>query len=158
MITAGDEFGRTQHGNNNAYAQDNAEFWVNWATRDAELENHVAALARLRRIHPLLQNQNHLAGKANEGLPDVIWLRADGLQMQAQDWDLPDAGTLMMVLADPNNADTKRLAILFNRSRDAVQFTLPLRLGFDWRDSLTHKKCGATILAAPRNVMFAEEY
>ena len=118
MLTAGDELGRTQHGNNNAYAQDNADFWVDWATRDVELENHVAALARMRRSNALLQDQKLLAGKSNDGLPDVTWLRADGVPMQPQDWDQADAGTLMMVLADPDNLETKRLAVLVNRTRD----------------------------------------
>jgi glycogen debranching enzyme len=157
MLTAGDEFGRTQHGNNNAYAQDNADFWVDWAGRDVDLENHVAALCAMRNNNALLQSQKLLAGKANDGLPDVTWLRTDGLPMQPQDWDAPDAGTLMMVLADADNAEIGRLAILFNRTRDAVHFTLPERRDFDWRDGLSQKKSGAHIDVAPRSVVFAEE-
>ena len=52
MLTAGDEFGRTQGGNNNAYAQDNATTWLDWQGRDTALEAHCAALAALRRAHP----------------------------------------------------------------------------------------------------------
>ena len=157
MITAGDEFGRTQHGNNNAYAQDNADFWVDWAMRDVELENHVAMLSKMRRKNSLLQSQTLLAGKANDGLPDVTWLRADGRPMQPEDWDQPDAGTLMMVLADADNADAKRLAILFNRTRDAIDFILPKRKGFGWRDGLTQKKSDAHLNVAPRSLVFVEE-
>ncbi len=157
MLTAGDEFGRTQHGNNNAYAQDNADFWVNWAGRDVELENHVAMLAKMRRNNPLLRNQKNLVGKANDGLPDVTWLRPDGLPMQPHDWDAPDAGTSMMVLADPKNPEVKRLAILLNRTREAAHFVLPERMGFSWRDGLNKQKCGAHVDVAPRSVVFVEE-
>jgi glycogen debranching enzyme len=157
MLTAGDEFGRTQHGNNNAYAQDNAGFWVDWASRDVDLENHVAKLARLRRNNPLLKSLKYLVGKSNNELLDVSWLRADGVPMQPADWDVPDAGALTMVLADPDSSQVDRLAILFNRTRDAVHFTLPERMGFDWRDGLTPNKSGAHLDVAPRSVMFAVE-
>jgi glycogen debranching enzyme len=158
MLTAGDEFGRTQHGNNNAYAQDNPDFWVNWAARDLDLENHVAALAKLRRGNTLLQSQKHLAGKANIGLPDVEWLRNDGSPMQTADWDAPDAGSLTMVLAEPENAEIGRLAVVFNRTRETIGFNLPKRRGFGWRDGLTQKKSSANIDVAPRSVVFAEEF
>ncbi len=158
MLTAGDEFGRTQHGNNNAYAQDNADFWVDWTSRDVELENHVAALAKLRRNNRLLQSQKHLAGKSNGGLPDVTWLRYDGLLMQAADWDAQDAATLMMILADAGDSEIGRLAILFNRTRETINFNLPGRNGFGWRDGLTQKESGATIDVAPRSVIVAEEF
>jgi glycogen debranching enzyme len=158
MLTAGDEFGRTQHGNNNAYAQDNADFWVDWANRNEALEDYVAALAKLRRSHPLLTNQLLLAGKANNGLPDVSWLYADGAPMQASDWDAPDAGNLIMVLADPDNSEFGRLAIVFNRTQDQVHFTLPERMGHQWRDGLTQKNNGAHFDVAPRSVVFAEEF
>ena len=163
MLTAGDELGRTQHGNNNAYAQDNADFWVDWAERDIDLENHVAALARMRQNNALLQSQKHLVGKANsgrfeQGPADVEWLRSDGQAMQPADWDAPDAGTLMMVLADPDDLEIKRLVVVFNRTRAAVQFTLPKREGFDWRDALTQTNNGASITAAPRSVLFFEEF
>jgi glycogen debranching enzyme len=158
MLTAGDEFGRTQHGNNNAYAQDNPDFWVDWAARELDLENHVAALAKLRRSNVLLRSQIHLAGKSNIGLPDVEWLRNDRSTMQPADWDAPDAGTLMMVLAEPENAEIGRLAVLFNRTRETVEFNLPKRNGFPWRDGLTQMKTGATVAVAPRSVMFFEEF
>jgi glycogen debranching enzyme len=158
MLTAGDEFGRTQHGNNNAYAQDNAGFWVDWAARDTDLESHVAALAKLRRRNTLLRSQKHLAGKANIGLPDVEWLRNDGSPMLPADWDAPDAGSLMMVLADPENAQIGRLAVVFNRTHETIEFNLPKRKGFGWCDGLTQKKTGASITAAPRSVVFFEEF
>jgi glycogen debranching enzyme len=158
MLTAGDEFGRTQHGNNNAYAQDNPDFWVDWNNRDVDLENHVAALSAMRNNNALLQSQILLSGKVNNGLSDVMWLCADGAPMQPQDWDAPDAGSLMMVLADADIVQNGRLAVLFNRTRQTVDFNLPKRKGFGWRDGLTRKKTGPTVAAAPRSVVFIEEF
>lgn len=157
LLTAGDEFGRTQHGNNNAYAQDNAAFWVDWANRNLELENHVAALARIRRNNSVLQRQTFLAGTTDHGFADVAWLRADGAAMQAADWEDAHAGTLMMVLADPDDVATGRLAIVFNRMHHGAAFALPERIGFVWREAESAKPCSAAIMAAPRSVMFFEE-
>ena len=78
MLTAGDEFGRSQHGNNNAYAQDNALTWINWSARDRDLENHVAALARSRAEHFAAHTQ----------FPqDGVWTTGDGQPMTAHNWD-----------------------------------------------------------------------
>ena len=78
MLTAGDEFGRTQGGNNNAYAQDNATSWVNWENRDATLEEHVAALARWRKAHahvgdPVLRHDLRWFGLDGQPLSDAAW-------------------------------------------------------------------------------------
>ena len=79
MLTAGDEFGRSQGGNNNAYAQDNAVTWLDWDARDVGLEAHCAALAALRRDWPELGDPRFLTGEATvEGVPDAAWLRPDG--------------------------------------------------------------------------------
>ena len=64
MLTAGDEFGRTQGGNNNAYAQDNAITWLDWDGRDRDLEAFAAALAAFRRAHPALADPAFLTGDA----------------------------------------------------------------------------------------------
>jgi glycogen operon protein len=78
MLTAGDEFGRSQRGNNNAYAQDNALTWIDWGARDTELEDHVAALAAWRASHH----------PARVRFPqDGIWSTPDGHPMTVHDWD-----------------------------------------------------------------------
>ena len=82
MLTAGDEFGRTQHGNNNAYAQDNADFWVDWAARDTEIEDHAAQLAAFRR-----ERLESFAQFDEDG----EWQRLDGATMTVGDWE--NAGT-----------------------------------------------------------------
>jgi glycogen operon protein len=90
MLTAGDEFGRTQQGNNNAYCQDNAITWLDWAGRDREIEAEAFRLAAWR------------AGEATfasaEALRDgeVEWLRPDGLAMTVADWESAEGGALAM--------------------------------------------------------------
>ena len=80
MLTAGDEFGRSQQGNNNAYAQDNPISWIDWTHRDQGLEAHVAALARQRR------NRRDQSMR----FPDTgTWLRPDGEPMTTGDWQNP---------------------------------------------------------------------
>jgi glycogen debranching enzyme len=153
MLTAGDEFGRTQHGNNNAYAQDNAAYWVDWAARDTALEAHVAALARIRKANPALSDTAFLKGEV-ESLVDSQWLRPDGAAMQPADWEAPDAGALALLLEQPQHG---RLAILFNRTSQSVAFQLPKRKGFAWHDASTAKRRGTQHKAAPRSVSFWRE-
>jgi glycogen operon protein len=81
MLTAGDEFGRSQQGNNNAYAQDNALSWIDWARRDTALEDHVAGLATWRAAR-----LEHLRQFALPG----TWLTLDGAPMTPLDWDNPE--------------------------------------------------------------------
>jgi isoamylase len=84
LLLGGDELGRTQGGNNNAYCQDNPISWVDWAG-DESLVEFVAALCRLRRDAPILHRTRFLAAG------DVRWLRPDGEPMGAGDWSNPDA-------------------------------------------------------------------
>ncbi|MET0363840.1 MAG: alpha-amylase family glycosyl hydrolase [Sphingobium sp.] len=110
MLTAGDEFGRSQRGNNNAYCQDNAITWLDWSARDVALEDHVVDLARLRRTYAELGNPAFL------GDGDVLWLTPAGYPMAVTDWEAPDAGTLEMRIG--------RVRALFNRSDAPVVFAL----------------------------------
>ncbi len=89
MLTAGDEFGRTQQGNNNAYAQDNPITWVDWAHRDEALEAYVAALARARGNR----------GEQAACFPKAgIWLRPDGAPMTASDWEDPATDAVIYII------------------------------------------------------------
>lgn len=91
MLLAGDEIGHSQQGNNNAYAQDNAITWLNWAQTDQKLAAFTARLVRLRHDHPVLRQTRFLHGRprAADGLPDVIWRRADGGTPAPEDWHDP---------------------------------------------------------------------
>ena len=91
MLLAGDELGRTQGGNNNAYCQDNTISWVDWQLeRENEfLLDFTAQLARLRRRHPIFRRRKFFAGAAGRrsgGLDDIVWLRNTGEQMSDEDW------------------------------------------------------------------------
>ncbi len=90
MITAGDERGRTQRGNNNAYVQDNEVSWVDWRPEDAWLDLYevTKTALRLRREHPALRQRHHFVGSPTiEGGPkDLAWLHPDGREMTQPDW------------------------------------------------------------------------
>ena len=113
MLTAGDELGRTQHGNNNAYAQDNAAFWLDWEKADQGLVEFVAEVAALRHRHPLLRAGAFLTGAGDP--PDALWLRLDGTPIADQEWHGLDAFALML-----NGAD-ETLVIAVNRGREACR-------------------------------------
>jgi glycogen debranching enzyme len=157
LLTAGDEFGRTQHGNNNAYAQDNSDFWVDWALRDTSLENHAAKLSELRR-QSILSRQNIFTGTLrDDGRCDLVWLSPDGAEMAPAIWDNPSSGALAMVLDDLDQPRPARLAVLFNRTRDMVAFHLPRAA---WRDALETfgaLQSDGQVNAPPRSVLFFEE-
>ncbi|MGV2981483.1 glycogen debranching protein GlgX [Camelimonas sp. ID_303_24] len=117
MLTAGDEFGRTQHGNNNAYAQDNPDFWLDWQGADMERVALVASLAALRRQHPLLCANTFLTGKGDP--PDALWLKPDGAPVASHEWSGLDAFCLLL------NGPDESLLIAVNRSRVGMMLTHP---------------------------------
>ncbi|MGX9144776.1 glycogen debranching protein GlgX [Mesorhizobium sp. 128a] len=135
MLTAGDEFGRTQKGNNNAYAQDNAITWLDWAGRDLALEAHVSALAALRRAMPALAGPRFLTGEPQGGsdLPDVAWLTETGAPLSEADWNDASRHRLVMLLGDTGEG---RLAVIVNGDRRQCVFTLPAREGFQWQPAI----------------------
>jgi glycogen operon protein len=103
MILHGDELGRTQHGNNNGYAQDNEVTWMHWDTADQSLIEFTAAIARLRRDHPTFRRSRFFDGRPvtrgqDEPLPDIEWLKPDGTAMSPEDWDAGCGRTLGMYL------------------------------------------------------------
>jgi glycogen operon protein len=125
MLTAGDEFGRSQGGNNNAYAQDNEITWLDWERRDSELESHVARLSALRSRFPQLTATTMLTGQpGTSGYPDVAWLRPDGQPLTVADWENPESRCLAMLLAGATDRDPI-LGVLVNGSGDELAFSLP---------------------------------
>ncbi len=88
MLLAGDEIGNSQSGNNNAYAQDNQTGWIDWANADHKLAAFVARMLAVRRDNPVLRQRRflHARARAADGLPDVIWRRADGQTPRPEDW------------------------------------------------------------------------
>jgi isoamylase len=136
MMLAGDEFGRTQNGNNNAYCQDNEISWVDWsfAERNAALVDFVRMLTALRRKYPILRFTRFLMGAYNEelGIKDVTWINATGAEMRAEDWTDANARCLGMLIdgrAQPTGIRRRgqeaTLLLVFNAWHDVVKFTLP---------------------------------
>lgn len=119
MLTAGDEFGRSQRGNNNAYAQDNELTWLDWEGRDRELEAFVAGLSTTRRDCGAYADARFLDGG------DIEWLAPDGSAMTPTAWEAPGARALAMVL----KTGEAPLAVLFNGSGETIAFRDPFAAG-----------------------------
>jgi glycogen operon protein len=159
MLTAGDEFGRTQHGNNNAYCQDNDLTWLDWQARDTNLQKHVAALARIRRQWPQLTWTALLTGDRRPGFShaDVEWLAPSGEALTHSDWESADGGTLAMVMAHPYESDGPRLAVLVNRLEEDIRFALPGRSGHRWYDLLRDSGAGHDLQCFARSIALLGE-
>ncbi len=138
MIAAGDEIGKTQLGNNNAFVQDNPVSWLDW-NLDPERERLLAffrEVVAFRRRHPVFRRPRFLRGERVGGseLPDISWFRPDGREMAASDWQSPHRAALGLFLAGDaldwrdESGETvidDTFLVLLNGSHDEVQFTLP---------------------------------
>jgi len=146
MLVAGDEIGRTQHGNNNAYCQDNDISWIDWSLTPAHqaLLSFTQKLIRLRAAHPTFRRRDFFAGRPLHGgqLKDVLWLKPDGHEMSSQEWEHEYARCLGMYLAGSSINDVgprgspiedDDFLILFNSGAEDVEFTLPSLGGEPWR-------------------------
>jgi glycogen operon protein len=134
MLAMGDELGRTQHGNNNAYAQDNVLTWLDWDHADRELAAFVATLIRLRRNHPALRADHWLTGAPHDasGISDVEWLHPDGNTMTTADWTAASTRTLVAVLyAGDSHADRAMVALHAGAADLRMHLPDP-RSGFNW--------------------------
>jgi glycogen operon protein len=139
MIAHGDEIGRTQRGNNNAYCQDNELTWMDWDRADTDLLAFTRMLIRLRREHPIFRRRRFFQGrpiKQWERVPDISWLRPSGEPMTPQDWEVGYAKTLTVVLngdaLDERNRFGQPLrdrsfALFFNASEGAADCLVPGR-------------------------------
>ncbi|MHB8458210.1 MAG: glycogen debranching enzyme, partial [Acidimicrobiales bacterium] len=101
MLLAGDEIGRTQQGNNNAYCQDNEISWFDWEHADLKLLSFVRSLASFRARHPAFRRQRWFQGRPGlgEGLTDIAWFSPDGTEMSEADWQVTFAKTVGVYLA-----------------------------------------------------------
>ncbi len=116
MLGQGDELGRTQGGNNNAYAQDNEITWLDWAGADMELSKFVGELQSFRRAHKAISTDRFLNGRSVKGVRDVVWLHRHGREMEESDWNQADASVLGMHL----NIEGDEVVVWFNRARQAI--------------------------------------
>ncbi|MGC5780887.1 glycogen debranching protein GlgX [Methylobacterium sp. NFXW15] len=141
MLLAGDEFARTQKGNNNAYCQDNRISWLDWGAiedEERDLAEFTQRLIILRNALPILNRGRFLNGQYDEefGVKDVTWLRPDGGEMAPENWSDGEARSFAVRLdgrAQPTGLHRKggdaTLLLLFNAYHDLVTFTLPETVG-----------------------------
>ncbi len=154
MLLGGDEFARTQAGNNNAYCQDNELTWFDWGqvARAGELIEFVAAVIDLRHKHPVFRRRQFFrdASAAAGGRVDLDWYRPDGGVMTAEDWGASYARAITMALSgttgDTGSADDSFLVML-NAWWEPLEFELPESLrGFEWHRELDRAQDGPTAL------------
>jgi glycogen debranching enzyme len=139
MLTAGDEFGRTQGGNNNAYAQDNETTWLDWENRNTKLENQFADLMQLRHALSDVIQDDFLNG-------DVVeWFAGDGNPL---DWSKDNNRIIAMVLRSPK----RRVCVFFNGTSTATTLRVTPETGKLWQN-LT----GEDLDAPAQSVMVFEE-
>jgi glycogen debranching enzyme len=158
MLTAGDEFGRTQKGNNNAYAQENETTWLDWQARDQPLERYAALLSAMRCAMPSLCETRFLTGQPLErsNVPDVAWLTETGAALDEADWNDPERHRLVMILGGERPEDG-RLAVIFNGDRRACVFTLPSREGLMWMPTEANDTTDISRQVPGRTVIFMIE-
>ncbi|HUJ60683.1 MAG TPA: glycogen debranching protein GlgX [Kofleriaceae bacterium] len=115
MLLAGDELGRTQRGNNNAYCQDNETSWIDWSplARDADVHRFARAALALRRAHPVLRREAFYSDR------DITWLAPDG---GGPRWSDPEARQLAVTVREPG---APSLCLLFNAAAAPCTFALP---------------------------------
>ncbi|MDR3516239.1 MAG: glycogen debranching protein GlgX [Azospirillaceae bacterium] len=136
MLLAGDEIGRSQKGNNNAYCQDNDTSWIDWAQGDNDLTSFVRRLLALRRAHPVLRRPQFLHGRnqSPDGLKDIIWFTPQGTEKTSEEWRNPESRCVGLLLngaagasaaADGTRAADDTLLIVMNAHSQTIDFTLP---------------------------------
>lgn len=148
MLMAGDEFGRSQNGNNNAYAQDNALTWLDWSKADTALVEQFAELSRQRLEVSEFFGDHFLKGTAQEAshLPDAAWFGEDGKPMN---WSRPDNRVIALVLAHNN----KRICIFFNGTPQPHPMKVVSRKGYVW---INQGASGSSNVPAQSVTMFNE--
>jgi isoamylase len=171
LLLGGDEFGRTQHGNNNAYCQDNPVTWFDWADVDADLQVFTKQLIALRRAHPVFRRRRFLAGaEASE----LRWYTPSGVAMTDENWSDPNGRSLCLYLDgsdDPDRAADGTLLVdddflvMVNAWWEPLDFVVPpTRPGQSWHwevDTFDPASvappepptAGATVTVGPRSVM-----
>ncbi|MBT2398885.1 glycogen debranching protein GlgX [Streptomyces sp. ISL-100] len=149
MLSHGDEFARTQAGNNNAYCQDNELSWVHWPDKDDEegsLHTFTRSMVWLRRDHPVFRRRRFFHGRPVEGthddLSDIAWFTPDGKEMAQRDWQAAHAKALTVFLnghaiSEPGPRGERisddSFLLMFNASAKDLDFTVPINHGKQWQ-------------------------
>jgi isoamylase len=156
MLLGGDEIGRTQQGNNNAYCQDNDVSWFNWNVGETgeDLRNFVRDVIAVMRDNPILRRRAFFTGEPHPGMEtkDVTWIRPDGSEMTEQDWadsELHTIGMLLFGLAT-DEVDVRgrsyagdSLFLMLNAGTRSRSYTLPrMELAGQWEEVLSTAQPG----------------
>ncbi|HEX6909211.1 MAG TPA: glycogen debranching protein GlgX [Longimicrobium sp.] len=142
MLLGGDELGRTQHGNNNAYCQDNEVSWYDWEHEDEELRDWFSRVVAYRAAHPVFRRRRWFQGRQIRGIEDMAWFRPDAGEMSDDDWEMGFAKSVGVFM----NGDTIQTTdmfggrivddsfmIVFNAGADPLPWKLPnVRWGARW--------------------------
>lgn len=153
MVLAGDEFGNSQGGNNNAYCQDNETAWLDWDAADQEMIDFVAELSAFRTRHPALRQSRflHAAQRPADGLPDVVWSDFEGHPLN---WRDPGLSSLCVTFRCSAEAATQvahddTVFVIFNRAETPADVSVPAPpAGRQWRygiDSAGQVVAGAAV-------------
>jgi glycogen operon protein len=175
MLLAGDEIGRTQQGNNNAYCQDNEISWVGWENVDEDLREFTRRLIAFRHHHPVFRRRGWFQGKAIQGDDDsdIAWFSQAGEQAHEESWEGWSAKTLGIfvngdTIPNPNARSTpatdSTFYLIFNASHEELEFTLPpehwgqswttvLDTFYGWIDDAASLKAGSRLKVEPRSVI-----
>ena len=148
MLLGGDELGRTQHGNNNAWCQDNEISWLDWDTADQQLHDFVRRLIQLRHDEPVFRRRDFFVGDSSRsGLPDVCWYQPTGEEMTEEHWQQDDAYSMTVFLnGDEIPTHSRRgerlrgdsFLLLLNGHHEPFEFTIPAAaIGERWTTELT---------------------
>lgn len=144
MLVAGDELGRTQHGNNNAYCQDNEISWINWDNADYGLLDFTRKLIHLRTKHPIFRRRRWFMGQPvrGSGLDDIAWFLPEGTEMTEENWNHDYAKSLGVYLngrgirtAGPKAEHIldDSFYIIFNAHYEGLDYLLPPeKYGINW--------------------------
>jgi glycogen operon protein len=134
MLVAGDEMGRTQQGNNNAYCQDNEISWINWDAKDEQLMEFSAGLINFRLAHPAFCRNKWFQHKSIKGIKDIEWFLPEGTTMSDEHWNESMAKSLGVFLsgdhigAQDEHGDVitdDSFFVIFNSNHESVVFTIP---------------------------------
>jgi isoamylase len=164
MILAGDEFGNSQGGNNNAYCQDNEIGWTDWSRHDPELQAFVRKLIDLRNHHSAISRPEFVTGARNaKGQPDISWFSSTGSRMAPEEWGHPHVKCLTVTLA-PVNPEHTSVLIMLNAAHHDVDFIVPKAGSASWNVLLATAgdkegaqiKAGSTVSLAARSILLAE--
>ncbi len=170
MLLGGDEFGRTQNGNNNAYCQDNELSWFHWEKQDEKqnaLLEFTRRLIQLRHRHPVFRRPKFFQGRRIRGseIKDVMWFNPGGNEMSEKDWSLPLARCLGMLFSgdtidvlgfqgEPIRDDT--FLFLMNAHYETISFLLPGQENIEWQ-LLLDTAIESGFLAEPKSLSSGDE-